>query len=154
MPVGAADFLLLRRKARWWLYWIPIQLPILVIAGLMSLIGAYAWTLYLPNPLFRPVEVILPSCLTWLFLSPFLASASAKRALKIGILSPLVGSVFVIWLRIGPVADVDWEGMSGFLSLVVYALSYILVTSWITLPVGIATSLVIRWVLRRWPPAG
>jgi len=132
-------------------YWLAIQAPILAIAALMSQVGAYVWMVY-PNALFRPLELILPSCLTWLLLAPFVSGASNKRAVMIGLLSPVVGSVFVIWLRRGPVTEIASTGFAGFSGAFFYAILFIVQTSWITLPVGILTSLLIRRVFELWPP--
>ena len=138
-------------NGRSWAYWFAIQAPILAIAALMSQVGALAWLVY-PNDLFRPLTLILPSCLTWLLLAPFVSGSSTKRAVTIGLLSPLVGSVFVIWLNIGPMAEVASTGFARFGGGLIWAFSFILITSWITLPVGILTSLLIRRVFERWPP--
>ena len=132
-------------------YWLAIQAPILTIAALMSQVGAYAWMAY-PNALFRPLELILPSCLTWLLLAPFVFGASTKRAVMIGLLSPVVGSVFVIWLNLGPIAEIASTGFARFAGGFYYALVFIVITSWITLPVGILTSLLIRRLFDYLPP--
>lgn len=136
---------------RSWPYWFAIQAPILGIAALMSQVGTLAWMVY-PNALFSPLELILPSCLTWLLLAPLVSGASTKRAVTIGLLSPLVGSVFVIWLNRGPVAEIEWTGFLGFGAVLMYAFWFIVITAWITLPVGVLTSLLISRVFRHWPP--
>jgi len=128
-----------------------IYIPILLIAAFMPTVGTHLWFALLPQPSFNSLDLILPSCLTWLLLAPLLVNRSAVVTASIGGLSPLFGAAFVLLLGIGPVADIRVD-VRGYLGGMLYAVVYIKTTAVVTLPVGIATAFLVRGIFSRWPP--
>jgi hypothetical protein len=134
-------------------YWVRIEIAVLAIAGLMALIGAFVWSATIPRPFFAVDEMVLPSCLTWALLAPLAAKASLRQALLMGLASPFAGAAFAILLKRGPVKELAFENMdpSGFLRVLVYAWSYIGITAWTTLPIGVTTGFLVHRVFVWFP---
>jgi hypothetical protein len=133
-------------------YWIVIQMPILAAAAVLGLAGGHGWALISRTQDFRPSDLILPSCLTWLFLAPLLADSTSRRATVIGLISLLLGSAIVILAGLGPMKQMSFSGVAGFLAAMLYALIHIKSTFWVTIPVAIGSGHVMRAIFRRWPP--
>jgi hypothetical protein len=133
-------------------YWVRTEATVLLAAAGLSVLGAGAWIATLPRPSFELTDLILPSCLTWAVLAPFVARATIRRALLIGLLSPFLGSVFVILLRIGPTKEFVYKNPMGIFGVLLYAFSYIGITAWTTLPVGALAGLVMHRIFQWWPP--
>ena len=110
----------------------------------MAIIGASAPFLFIPRPIFRPFDLIFPSCLTWLLLQRTVKGKSIPTTIGIGILSTVVGAAFVLLLGSGVVREIKATNLKGFLGGMVYAMSYIVITAPVTLPTGIGTALLIR----------
>ena len=128
-------------------YWIRMEIAVLLLATAMSLIGTVVWAATIPRPLFSTTDLIVPSCLTWGLLAPWISRVKLRKAFIIGLLSPILGSVFVILLGIGPVAEVQ-----GFVGLFLYAMAFIGITAWTTLPVGALAGVAFYGLFRAWPP--
>ena len=123
-------------------------LIVLTVAATMAVLGASATYLWVPRPVFGLTDLILPSCLTWLLLSPLLNGRSLPVTVAIGLLSPLLGAAFVILLRTGP-ADFVITSVRSFLGAMLYGVFYIVITAPVTLATGVATALTLRRLLWR-----
>jgi hypothetical protein len=133
-------------------YWVRAEAAVVLAAAALSVVGAGIWIATIPRPTFGLTDLILPSCLTWLVLARFVARASFRRALMIGLLSPFLGSVFVVLLRIGPAQDFDYSKPWQLFGFLLYAFSYIGITAWTTLPVGALAGVVMHRIFHWWPP--
>ncbi len=121
-------------------------LIVLAVAAAMAVAGTVVEGLWVPRPIFGPTDLILPSCLTWLLLTPLVKGRSVLVAVAVGLGSPLLGAAFVLLLG---VAGLQVNGVRSFLGGMMYGVAYIVLTAPITLPTGVATALILRWLLGR-----
>jgi hypothetical protein len=119
---------------------ISASVAVLLIAAGMSLAGLYAWD---ASKSFSVLLTITASCLTWILLSPAIIRRSIFQTVLIGIASPFLGVIFVVALEI--LVGVP-EASPGLIPM---GWIWILLSAWISLPIGAITALLIRAALLR-----
>jgi hypothetical protein len=112
----------------------------------------------MPRPPFGVTSLILPSCLTWALLAPLISRGTWRRAVLVGLVSPFLGSVFVVLLRIGPAGEIVYtspgsfpELLSNSIRVFFHAVVFIGITAYVTFPVGALAGLVVYGIFRMWP---
>lgn len=137
-------------------------LCVLAIAVIMSAIGVTAWNSasfqdqlgLMGSPLgdesLLSYFMLAPiSCLTWLILGPFLNGRRIWAVVPVGVISPFLGSAiltFIIFfwnLLKGPMETAVHAFTAGWVTF--FAWSFIVISARVTLPVGLATAVLI-WV--------
>ena len=120
------------------------------------LMGAVGWALLYGyrsgiGPRVAPLAIwVTASVITWLLLGPLVKQASVIRTLLVGIASTVVGATVLICLNLAILHRALW-GMGDFnfkkwWEVVVFAGLGVGMTWQVSIPVGIATSFLMRWV--------
>ena len=123
---------------------------LIAIAVIMALIGGWLCNLFLlvSIPLY---SYAVASCLTWFVLAGSVKNHSVITAIIVGLFSPFLGAGIL-----GAVAYFHEYGLSHFRVLrlvgaiygfLVYGSAFIVLRSYIVLPVGILTALLLRRLL-------
>jgi hypothetical protein len=113
---------------------------VIMISVVMAILGSWLMAHLYPNSLFGKYDLILPSILTWMPLGLLLSKPAPRRWIKVGLISPFIGSMWVVLLRIGPASQiVSHDPVTFVLGGMYWAFSFVLVYSPITLPIGLVT---------------